>query len=101
MSLSTARLSALSFMCHFMVYDTEYFCNALYLEDFSLGCYCLADTITHQNLFSKGSHKSKSTGQWTCKTNQTGEQDMQINDDNDSSPLFVFTGARYCSEQDI
>lgn len=38
-----ASLSALSFACHFVVYDAECFCNSPYFEDFLLGCYCLAN----------------------------------------------------------
>lgn len=61
--IKETSLSTLSFTCHVVAYDTEYFCNALYLEDFFLGCYCLVDTITHQNEFSRGSHKSTGTKQ--------------------------------------
>lgn len=99
-STEEAALSPPSFTCYFVVYDAEYFCNSLYFEDFFLGCYCLANTITYQTLLSGGSHKSKGTKQWTCKTSKTGEQEMQMNN-NDSSPLLVLSRAKCCSQQDI
>lgn len=61
--IKETSLSTVSFACHFVVSDAEYFCNFLYFEDFFGGCYCLANTVTHQNLLSKGGHKSKSTKQ--------------------------------------
>lgn len=100
-SFEKTTLSPLSFPCHFVVYDAEYFCNSLYFEDIFLGYYCLANTITHQNLLSRDSHKSKGTKRWACKTNKTGEQEMQMNNNNYSSPLLVLTRARCCSKQDI
>lgn len=81
-------------------YDAEYFHNSLCFEDFFSSCYCLTNTITHQNVLSKGGHKSKGIKQWACKTNQIGEQETLINNNN-NSPLLVLTRARCCSKQDI
>lgn len=99
--MEETNLSTVSFTCHFVVYDAKYFRNSLFFEDFFLGSYRLANSITHQNVFRKGGHKSKGTKQWACKANQTGEKETLMSNSNNNSPLLVFTRARGCSKQDI
>lgn len=43
-------LSALSFARRFVAYDTEYVWNALHLEDFFLGGYCLSNACSSKFL---------------------------------------------------
>ena len=81
-------------------YDAEYFHNSLCFEGFFSGSYSLTNTISHQNVLSKGGHKSKGIKQWACKTNQTGEQETLVNNNN-NSPLLVLPRARCCSKRDI
>lgn len=87
--MKETNLSTVSFTCHFVVYDAKYFRNPLYFEDVFLGSHHLANTITHQNVFSKGGHKSKGTKQWACKANQTGEQEtLMSNSNNKTTPPY-------------
>lgn len=87
--MEETNLSTVSFTCHFVVYDAKYFRNPLYFEDVFLGSHHLANTITHQNVFSKGGHKSKGTKQWACKANQTGEQEtLMSNSNNKTTPPY-------------
>lgn len=48
--IGETSLSALSFARRFVVYDTEYVWNALHLEDFFLGGYCLSNACSSKFL---------------------------------------------------